>query len=469
MCAIEVKLTTENEDHQATENAIDINHSATLACISAGIGYSELEEISAAINMPMMAYETYAANEADVAAIMCQTAWKTMGEAAVEEASLARALGEVDSDGIPCITVVTDGAWSKRSYNVNYDALSGVACIIGQRTGKLLFLAVRNKYCSICARTVGSKSIPSEHLCFRNWAGPSTAMETDIIAEGFKRSLDMHGIKYTRMVGDGDSSVYRKLKEVKPYGNQLVEKVECRNHLLRNFSSKLRELTNQDYGPNANNNPDMTHEEYAAEQEKFLKDLQKSPQQITAIEEETRSQSASQKWKQERHLRLTASNFGEICRMRSTTSCQNMVKRLLYCTFKGNRYTRWGTEHESLAIEEFELKYGFTVSKCGFFIDKTHYYLGASPDGLIDNNALIEVKCPANCVDVSPEEGIERKLIKFAEMKQNKMYLKRTHPYFYQVQGQLAITQKDVCFFVIWTPKGIMVEEVIKISILRSL
>jgi hypothetical protein len=71
MCAIEVKLTTENEDHQATENAIDINHSATLACISAGIGYSELEEISAAINMPMMAYETYAANEADVAAIMC--------------------------------------------------------------------------------------------------------------------------------------------------------------------------------------------------------------------------------------------------------------------------------------------------------------------------------------------------------------------------------------------------------------
>jgi hypothetical protein len=40
----------------------------------------------------------------------------------------------------------------------------------------------------------------------------------------------MHGIKYTRMIGDGDSSVYRKLKEVKPYGKQLVEKVECRNH-----------------------------------------------------------------------------------------------------------------------------------------------------------------------------------------------------------------------------------------------
>jgi hypothetical protein len=38
----------------------------------------------------------------------------------------------------------------------------------------------------------------------------------------------------------------------------------------------------------------MTHDEYAAEQEIFLKNLQKSPQPISAIEEKTRSQSASQ-------------------------------------------------------------------------------------------------------------------------------------------------------------------------------
>jgi hypothetical protein len=213
-------------------------------------------------------------------------------------------------------------------------------------------------------------------------------------------------------------------------------------------------LKDQDYRPNANNNPDMTHDEYAAEQEKFLKDLQKAPQQISGIETETRSQLASQKWKQERHLRLTASNFGEICRMRSTTSWQNMVKLLLYCTFKGNKYTRWGTEHESLAIEEFELKYGFSVSKCGFFIDKTHYYLGASPDGLIDNNALIEVKCPANCVDVSPEGGIERKLINSAEMKLNKMYLKRTPPILLSSSGPTCYYTERCVFLCDLDAKG---------------
>jgi len=32
----------------------------------------------------------------------------------------------VDTDGIPYITVVADGQWSKRSYRTKYDAFSGV-------------------------------------------------------------------------------------------------------------------------------------------------------------------------------------------------------------------------------------------------------------------------------------------------------------------------------------------------------
>lgn len=67
-------------------------------------------------------------------------------------------------------------------------------------------------------------------------------MESDIICEGFNKSIEMHGLMYRRLVGDGDSSVHRKLLETKPYGNILVEKIECRNHLLRNMCSKLRDL-----------------------------------------------------------------------------------------------------------------------------------------------------------------------------------------------------------------------------------
>ncbi|XP_072400500.1 uncharacterized protein [Diabrotica undecimpunctata] len=68
-------------------------------------------------------------------------------------------------------------------------------------------------------------------------------MEADIIIEGFKQSLETHGLKYTTLVGDGDSSVYSKLLRTKPYGPQtIIQKVECRNHLLRNFSSNLRDI-----------------------------------------------------------------------------------------------------------------------------------------------------------------------------------------------------------------------------------
>lgn len=42
------------------------------------------------------------------------------------------------------------------------------------------------------------------------------------------------------ILGDGDSSVTKRLCEIFPYGpNFLVEKIECRNHLLRNYIQKL--------------------------------------------------------------------------------------------------------------------------------------------------------------------------------------------------------------------------------------
>lgn len=40
-----------------------------------------------------------------------------------------------------------------------------------------------------------------EHLCFKNWNGPSTGMEADIIVDGFKQSFLMHGVIYSQLIG----------------------------------------------------------------------------------------------------------------------------------------------------------------------------------------------------------------------------------------------------------------------------
>jgi len=44
-------------------------------------------------------------------------------------------------------------------------------------------------------------------------------------------------------IGDGDSSVTKRLNDKMPYGpNFHIQKIECRNHLLRNYATRLTVL-----------------------------------------------------------------------------------------------------------------------------------------------------------------------------------------------------------------------------------
>lgn len=68
-------------------------------------------------------------------------------------------------------------------------------------------------------------------------------MESDIILEGFKQSISMHNLIYHKLIGDGDSSVTKKLLMAKPYGPEcLVQKIECKNHILRNYMNRISDM-----------------------------------------------------------------------------------------------------------------------------------------------------------------------------------------------------------------------------------
>lgn len=92
-----------------------------------------------------------------------------------------------------------------------------------------------------------------------------------------------------------------------------------------------------------------------------------------------------QLWHSERIKRLTASGFGKICKLRSTTNCAATVKNLLHSNFMGNKSTQYGIEKEPIAIRESEGKFNYkvVVRDCGLFVDKKDFYLAASPDGII--------------------------------------------------------------------------------------
>ena len=75
-----------------------------------------------------------------------------MAKAGKEEKHLAEERGDYHQ-GVPAITAIVDAGWSKHSHHHSYNAKSGVGIIIGQATGRLLDIGVRNKYYT--ARTQG--------------------------------------------------------------------------------------------------------------------------------------------------------------------------------------------------------------------------------------------------------------------------------------------------------------------------
>lgn len=95
-------------------------------CLFLGIGYTQLSEFFAGLEVPSISSKTYNIIESSLQKEIQNTAWIEMKKAGVEEKRLALEAGNVDKDGIPMITVVADGQWSKRSYSTKYDALSGV-------------------------------------------------------------------------------------------------------------------------------------------------------------------------------------------------------------------------------------------------------------------------------------------------------------------------------------------------------
>jgi hypothetical protein len=75
---------------------------------------------------------------------------------------------------------------------------------------------VKNKYCFTCAHAAARNDTPKDHKCYKNFeANESSAkMESAIISEGFSQSVELYGMKYNKLIGDGDSSVHKKVEYI---------------------------------------------------------------------------------------------------------------------------------------------------------------------------------------------------------------------------------------------------------------
>ncbi|KAJ4430629.1 hypothetical protein ANN_19218 [Periplaneta americana] len=170
------------------------------------------------------------------------------------------------------------------------------------------------------------------------------------------------------------------------------------------------------------------------------------------VEKTTREQS-QHLWFKERECRLTASNFGKICRTRDP---EKLARQLRMRSNFQNNNMKWGLQMEGLARMRFEEITDNRVVRCGLIIHPEKSYLAASCDGLIGNEGVLELKG----LPSQKNYKISVNAVPYLQMIGWNVVLKRNYNYFYQVQGQLYVTGRQYCCFVVYTAVDMLIIEV---------
>jgi putative phage-type endonuclease len=107
-------------------------------------------------------------------------------------------------------------------------------------------------------------------------------------------------------------------------------------------------------------------------------------------------------WLAERAGKVTASMISAVLMDAKTAGYRDyqaqLVAEILTGKPQGSDYTNahmaFGTEMEPLARSAYEAETGFSVDEVGMCQHPTIERAGASPDGLVGNSGLVEIKCP---------------------------------------------------------------------------
>jgi putative phage-type endonuclease len=161
---------------------------------------------------------------------------------------------------------------------------------------------------------------------------------------------------------------------------------------------------------------------------------------------ETEIIQGSSEWFYQRLGKVTASRVADVIAKTKTgysTSRDNYMAQLVVerLTFtKTESYTnaamQWGTEQEPFARAAYEAAQGVMVEEVGFVRHSSIEWAGASPDGLVGDDGLVEIKCPNTLT-----------------MIETLLSQKVPGKYFAQMQFQMACTGRKWTDYVVFDPR----------------
>jgi len=137
-------------------------------------------------------------------------------------------------------------------------------------------------------------------------------------------------------------------------------------------------------------------------------------------------------WYKYREKRITASSWGNA--LGYSPEKEKGIKKYLLdklgyepVQFKGNIMTEWGTKYEPVATSIYERRTQTKVIEFGCLPhgNPDYYFIGASPDGIMADGVMLEIKCP-----------FRRKISGIPPVY-----------YWMQMQGQLEVCDLEKCDF----------------------
>lgn len=161
----------------------------------------------------------------------------------------------------------------------------------------------------------------------------------------------------------------------------------------------------------------------------------------------------SKEWFKARRHKLTGSNVGAALGLNPWKTPEDLIRQMVReyhgaePDFTGNVATEYGSLHEPLAVMDYMGQTGYHPEECGFFVHPEHDWLGASPDALIGDNCILEVKCPFG---LRNKKGVDL-VFKTAEQQPH---------YYAQMQMEMACTGRDKAHFYQWAQHGSILEMV---------
>ena len=192
-------------------------------------------------------------------------------------------------------------------------------------------------------------------------------------------------------------------------------------------------------------------------------------EEIEALAEATKGQRTNPLWMQSRRGRLTASNFGPA--LRAKRAGKTIMKKVT-ADFKGMagiKSLQWGLDHEQDGFQAasvtakalFSDTDDVSVTETGLWLTESGI-LGASPDGLIGANGILEIKCPCSLRKCTSIKNDMKADFYMELIDGQHLQLKKNHDYWHQVQGQMYVCQKSFCLFYVWTPNDYAIDLILK-------